>query len=99
VSVKTLTWTTESKQIASMLQQSMPYRYKRIKLDVFPVASSTGNKYIMVLYEYDSNAILSEPINNLTAAELLRAFQVMEKKITERGLQPKLMRLDNEASP
>jgi hypothetical protein len=34
----------------------------------------------MVLYEFDGNAILAEPIRNRTAPELLRAFQVMEKK-------------------
>jgi hypothetical protein len=46
----------------------------------FPVISSKGNKkYIMVLYEYDGNAILAEPIRYRTAPEILRAFQVMEK--------------------
>jgi hypothetical protein len=30
--------------------------------DRFPVISSKRNKYIMVLYEYDGNAILAEPI-------------------------------------
>jgi hypothetical protein len=64
----------------------------------FPVISRKGNKYIMVLYECDGNAILAEPIRNRTAPELLRAFQVMEKRLTARGFQPKLMRLDNEAS-
>jgi hypothetical protein len=52
----------------------------------------------MVLYEYDDNAILAEPIKNRTSPELLRAFQVMETKLTARGIQPKLTRLDNEAS-
>jgi hypothetical protein len=41
---------------------------------------------------------LAEPIDNRTAAELLRAFKVMEKNLIVRRLQPKLMRLDNEAS-
>jgi hypothetical protein len=35
----------------------------------------------MVLYEYDNNAILTESINNRTAGELLRAFQVMGEEI------------------
>jgi hypothetical protein len=64
----------------------------------FPVVSRKGKKYIMVLYDYDGNAILAEPIKNITAAELLRDFQVMEKKLTARRLQPKFMRLDNESS-
>ena len=29
----------------------------------FPVTSSQGNKYILLLYDYDTNAILTEPIN------------------------------------
>jgi hypothetical protein len=36
----------------------------------FPVVSNRGNKYIMVLYEYDDNAIMAEPIANRTAVEL-----------------------------
>jgi hypothetical protein len=43
----------------------------------FPVVSSKGNKYIMVLYEYDGTVMFEEPIKNRTAAELLRAFQDM----------------------
>jgi hypothetical protein len=64
----------------------------------FPVVSSKGNKYIMKLYHYDSNAILSQPIKDRTAPELLKAFQVMEQELVARGLKPKLMKLDNESS-
>jgi hypothetical protein len=64
----------------------------------FPVVSSKGNKYIMILYDYDSNAILAQPIKDRTAPELLKAFQIMEQELVARGLKPKLMRLDNEAS-
>jgi hypothetical protein len=45
----------------------------------FPVVSSKGNKCIMILYDYDSNAILSPPIKDITSPELLKAFQVMEQ--------------------
>jgi hypothetical protein len=64
----------------------------------FPVVSSKGNKYIMILYDYDSNAILAQPIKDRTAPELLKAFQFMEQELVARGLKPKLMKLDNEAS-
>jgi hypothetical protein len=64
----------------------------------FPVVSSKGNKYIMILYDYDSNAILAQPIKDRTAPELLKAFQVMEQELVARGLKPKLMELDNVAS-
>jgi hypothetical protein len=45
---------------------------------IFHVVSSKGKKYIMILYDYDSNAILAQPIKDRTAPELLKAFQVME---------------------
>jgi hypothetical protein len=64
----------------------------------FPVISSKGNKYIMILYDYDSNAILVQPIKDRTAPELLRAFQIMEQELVAHGLKPKLIELDNEAS-
>jgi hypothetical protein len=52
----------------------------------------------MVLYDYDSSAILAQPIKDHTSPELLKAFQVMDHKLVARGLKPKLMKLDNEAS-
>jgi hypothetical protein len=52
----------------------------------------------MVLYDYDSNAILAQPIKNRTAPELLKAFQFMEQELVAKGLTPKSMTLDNEAS-
>jgi hypothetical protein len=52
----------------------------------------------MILYDYDSNAILAQTIKYRTAPELLQAFQVMEQDLVARGLKPKLMKLDNEAS-
>jgi hypothetical protein len=64
----------------------------------FPVVSRKGNKYIMILYDYDSNAILAQPIKDRTAPELLKAFQFMEQELVARGLKPKLTKLDNKAS-
>jgi hypothetical protein len=52
----------------------------------------------MVLYDYDSNAVSAKPIKDRTAPEFLKAFQVMEQELVNRGLEPKLMKLDNEAS-
>jgi hypothetical protein len=42
----------------------------------FPIVSSRGNKYIMVLYDYDSNVILAKPIKDSTAPELLTGFSI-----------------------
>jgi hypothetical protein len=52
----------------------------------------------MILYDHDSNAILAQPIKDRTAPELLKAFQVMEQELVARGLKPKLLKQDNEAS-
>jgi hypothetical protein len=62
------------------------------------MASSKGNTYIMILYDYDSNAILAQRMKDRTAPELLKAFQVMDHELMASGLNPKLMKLDNEAS-
>jgi hypothetical protein len=53
---------------------------------ICPVVSRKGNKYIMILYDYGSNAILAQPIKDLTAPELLKAFKVMEQELVPRGL-------------
>jgi hypothetical protein len=67
------------------------------QMGIFPVISSNVNTYIMILYDYDSNAILAQPIKDRTATELLKAFQIIEQEVVARGLKPKLMKLDNEA--
>jgi hypothetical protein len=41
----------------------------------FPVLSSRGNKYLFVLYDYDSNAIMAEPIKSRTQSELTRTYK------------------------
>jgi hypothetical protein len=98
VAIQTHNWTTESKPnfiYAATIDAEKKYTYQTRR---FPVVSSKGNTCIIVLYEYDGNSILAEPIKNRTEAELLRAPQVMDTKLTARGLQPTLTRLDNEAS-
>jgi hypothetical protein len=63
----------------------------------FPITSSRGSKYIMVIYDYDSNAILTEPLTSCTETELLRAYSKLHNYLTAHGLKPVLQRLDNEA--
>jgi hypothetical protein len=52
----------------------------------------------MVAYDYDSNAILAEPMPSCTGPALLAAYKCIHQTLTSRGLQPKLQRLDNKAS-
>jgi hypothetical protein len=63
----------------------------------FPTTSSRGNKYVMIVYDYDSNAILAKPLTSRTEAELLRAYTKLHTYLCDRGLKPILQRLDNEA--
>ena len=62
----------------------------------FPVTSSRGSKYLMVLYDHDSNAIIPEPIKLRSEAELIQAYSVLHSKLTNWGLRPKFQMLDNE---
>ncbi len=39
-----------------------------------PKKSQQGYEYIMMLYEYDSNAILVEPMKNRTSGKMIRAY-------------------------
>jgi hypothetical protein len=64
----------------------------------FVVASSTSNNYVMVVYDYDSNAIMVEPMCSLTGPCILAAFQVLHTRLVAAGLRPQLQRLDNESS-
>ena len=38
----------------------------------FPVQSSRGNNCVMVIYAYDANAILAEPLKNRSASGLVK---------------------------
>ena len=64
----------------------------------FPTRSQKGNKYIMVMVEIDSNAILVEPINSRKDPELARAYRSMMNRLKRAGIIPKKQILDNEVS-
>jgi hypothetical protein len=63
-----------------------------------PTTSLSRNKYILILYDYDSNRILSAPMKNRGVKEMVRAFDLLIQSLIVRGLKPHLQRLDNEAS-
>ena len=49
----------------------------------------------MVLYDYDSNAILTEPLKNNTTSELVRAQTRLTQYLLDRVLNPKALCIDN----
>jgi hypothetical protein len=64
----------------------------------FPLQSSRGYNYVMVLYDYDSNAILSKPLKTRQASELTKAWTALHSKLQSNGYAPTLHILDNECS-
>ena len=64
----------------------------------FPISPSRGMKYLLFLYNYDSNYIVAKPMPSQTQHQILKAYRKLVMKLQHRGLKPKLQRLDNEAS-
>jgi hypothetical protein len=64
----------------------------------FPVTSNSGNKYLLIIYDYDSNAILCEPMKKRCDSEALRAYEHLYQELIQHGSKPTLNIMDNEAS-
>lgn len=64
----------------------------------FPITSSRGNQYHLVLYCEDSNAILVEPIASRESTAIMKGYKNAHERLTRAGFQPRLQRLDNETS-
>ena len=62
----------------------------------FHRVSIRSNRSVMVLYDYNSNAILTEPLKNNTNPELVRAQTQVTQYLLDRGLKPTALRIDNE---
>ena len=57
--------------------------------------SSRGMKYILVLYDYDSNAILVRATKNNKGEAITTAYKSIYNELTEAGIIPILQYLDN----
>ena len=64
----------------------------------FPIQSKSGSNYLMVLCDYDANAILAEPIPNRKSPTLQQAFKRLFEQISLKNYAPTIIRLDNEIS-
>ena len=64
----------------------------------FPFISSRGMNYIFILYDFDSNAILAEPIKSRQTEHLIEGYEACYKQLKDAGITPILQRLDNEVS-
>jgi hypothetical protein len=60
----------------------------------FPTRLQSGNKYIMVLVEIDSNAILVEPMKSRKDTEMIQAYNALLLRLKRAGIIPKKHVLD-----
>jgi len=64
----------------------------------FVCPSVSGNNYVFIVYDYDSNSIHAVPIATRKKEHIVAAFQKIVKKLTHKGLKPQLYKLNNEIS-
>jgi hypothetical protein len=64
----------------------------------YPHMSSRGNKYILIIYDYDTNAIIAEPLKGRTKGDILNGYRNVHKQLARNGYKPTMQTLDNEAS-
>ncbi len=64
----------------------------------FPMQLQQGNKYIMVMVEIDSNAILVKPMKSYKDAEMIQAYDALLQQLKWAGIVPKKHILDNKVS-
>ena len=63
----------------------------------FPVVSSQGNKYIMVLCKTDGNLILVKPMKNRTSGKICKAYEKLMQQLNQCGIKINKYILDNKA--
>jgi hypothetical protein len=66
--------------------------------DRFPTIFLSGNKYILILYDYDSNNFLYAPMKNRGCKDTVRAIYLLIQSLTIRGPRALLPCLYNETS-
>jgi hypothetical protein len=64
----------------------------------FPCTSSSGNNYLLLVYHYDTNCILAEPIPNRKANSIVAGHKQIVKRLRLAGVECSFVMLDNECS-
>ena len=64
----------------------------------FPYVSARGAKYILVLYDYDSNGILVHTLKTRNAGEIRKAWISLHTRLQSKGSNPTTYIMDNEAA-
>jgi hypothetical protein len=55
-----------------------------------PTTSARGNKNVLVLYDYDTNNILTEPMKSRGDQEMVRAYNKLIQELVDHGFKPPL---------
>ena len=69
-----------------------------ISLGAFLFKSSRGNQYLYILYNFDSNTILVEPLKSRQAAVIKQAWENIYWRLAKHGYKLTNFILDNEFS-
>ena len=64
----------------------------------FPHTSSRGYKYVLIVYDHDSNAILAQALKTRQASEIKTAWHLLFNIINRNGHTTNFWIMDNEAS-
>jgi hypothetical protein len=56
----------------------------------FPTTSAKGNKYVLVLYDYNTNNILTEPMKSRGDQEMVRAYNKLIEELVDHGFKPRV---------
>ena len=65
------------------------------QIGLLPVTSNKGNRYVMVMYNNDSNTILAEPMKNRSQAEIIKTQAYLHNYLSNRGFKSQVQMLDN----
>ena len=65
---------------------------------MYPIMSNRCIKYILVLYDYDSNLIVARAMKLNKGAAITEAYEWIYTELIEAGINPILQYLDNETS-
>ena len=64
----------------------------------FPFMSFDGNVCFLVVYHYETNAIMATPIAGLDDRTIFNAYKAIFQELTAKGFKPKLNVMDNQAT-
>jgi hypothetical protein len=76
-------------------EQGQLYTYLTCR---FPVRSSNGSWYTMVVHSFNCNCGMPVTMKNRSSSEWLTAYGGVHQEFSSRGFTPKLQTVDNDAS-